>query len=233
MTGILLLLQLAAPTEGFAAFARAQEAACAVDPGRTNESGRVAGEQESECLRKRAERAAERPAFEAFRRAEADWTRYVDASCALVEEMFWVDAESGLRSFGTMRGYATIGCRKQASLDRLYLAAAVEAGAPQRMVDRFRERAADDAAAGVAFREWRDGVLHWVAAVPVAPSEAEHPLERDEARRLHAAAVATEGQAEALAEASCRSWPALRDALGGQAACVRATAAATLPHPHD
>jgi len=97
MTGILLLLQLAAPPPDFDAFAKAFRAACAVEAGRSNREQKAAALETADCARERMEaeldillgplRTGYRDRFDALTREQAAWNTFVEAGCALLEEM--------------------------------------------------------------------------------------------------------------------------------------------------
>jgi hypothetical protein len=241
MTGILLLLQLAAPPPDFDAFAKAFRAACAVEAGPTNREQKAAAFETADCARERMEeeldrllvplRTGYRDRFDALMREQAAWNRFEETGCALVEEMEWVEVETGEVTFGTASGYALAGCQEQARLERAYFAAALrEGGGTAGLVERVRTRAAEGEKTRAALRAFRDGVSRWITTPAKTESELFRALTADDARRLREAALAVERQAGALARPLCRNWPALREGLGGQEACVRASGAYLLQH---
>ena len=241
MTGILLWLQLAAaPPPDFDAFAKAFRAACAVEAGPGNREQKAAAIEVADCARERMEeeldlllvplRTGYRDRFDALMREQAAWNRFVEAGCALVEEMEWVDLETGEVTFGTAAGFAAAGCEEQARVERAYFAAAVRAGGTAGVQERVRTRAAEGEQTRAVIRAWRDGVSRWITTPAKTESELFRALTAADARRLRDAALAVERQAGALARPLCRNWPALRDGFGGQEACVRAAGGYLLGH---
>ena len=240
MIALVLALQAAPPPPDFEAFAQAFTAACAVEAGPSNRDQKSAAIEAADCARERMEaefdlllsplRTGYRERFDALVREQAAWSRFVDAGCALVEDMEWIDLETGEVTFGTAAGFAVSGCQEQARIERAYFAAALRTGETARLVERIRTRAADAGETRAAFRVWRAGVERWITTPAKTDSELWHALTPDDARRVRDSVLSVERQAGALARPLCRNWPALRQAFSGQETCVRAAGAYLLHH---
>jgi hypothetical protein len=237
---VLLLLQPVAPPPGFDAFEKAFTAACAVEAGPSNPEQKAAAFETADCMRERMEaeldlvlvplRTRYQDRFDALMREQAAWNRFVDAGCGLVEEMEWIELETGEVTFGTASGYALAGCQQQARTERAFFAAALRTGDTAGLLARVRARASEGEQTRADIRAWREGAARWITTPAKTESELFRALTPDDARRVRDAVLAVERQAGALARPLCRNWPALREGFGGQEACVRAAGAYLLHH---
>lgn len=173
---------------------------------------------------------------------QAEWARYADAACWLAEESFWMDFDAGTRGDDTNRGVAWITCKGSAFSERLYFARALANGEAASLAHWAESSAERGEIARKNVAKMRGQVDHLIsrdaasrgdgdasagphdAGIDAARRPADHTfnihaLDADEKKRFAAKLLVVQFAPGALARASCKLWPELSNAFGGEPAC--------------
>ncbi|MFO0550097.1 MAG: lysozyme inhibitor LprI family protein [Polyangiaceae bacterium] len=178
------------------------------------EEGMRVIECKADLVKKAVERveqklAGDTAALAAFKAEQASFDRYMNAACELEEERAWIDLWTGQRDDGTMRGYATLGCRGREIQERYFYLGARAADRADLVAARITEVQADGARSKAAIVEIEKAAAGWEKNPP--PKSDESPVTADW-KHIHELAVLLLKSAPELAKATCDGWSKLGSA---------------------
>jgi hypothetical protein len=183
----------------------------------------------NECLQRRmlAELDAvllpaqrEAPArLQALRKEQADFNRFTVAFADLVEKKAGTDLDAGTVLYGSCYDCGQLACTTSATLERLYYAVALRAGAIAGLTARIEEQQAVGVKTRGGVRAIARAAARWQAS-PGGPEVAGATWWKEMAD----GAAEVERRAATLAASTCAGWPELGEALGGGEACRKKVA---------